>query len=271
VWVDRSGREQPSGASGGTYAQPRLSPDGRRVAVVVRGDDFHDVWLYDLARNTWDRFTFEGNSEFPLWTADGTRLVYNTDRQGAIVIESKPADGSGAPETIVPRDLAPRTFPFSWSPDGRLALVALRPAQDIYTVRPGSEATAFVATPFVEGAPMFAPDGRSIAYVAGDTGRNEVYLRTFPGPGERLRVSQEGGNEPAWSPSGRELFFRSGDAMMAVDVTAGPRQLLGTPRKLWEKHYEPSLALYSNYSTVTCQRFLMVKRIDSDDTPPRST
>ena len=98
VWVDRTGREEPVGASasGGTYAQPRLSPDGRRIAVVVRGDDQHDIWLYEPGRDIWNRFTTEGNCEFPLWTADGTRLAYNSDRSSTVTIDWKRSDGSGA-------------------------------------------------------------------------------------------------------------------------------------------------------------------------------
>src|SRR5438067_3123679 len=102
VWVDRSGRETPIGASGGTYAQPRVSPDGRRIAVVVRGNDYDDVWLYDLGRNTWDRFTAEGNSGFPTWTRDGTRLAYNSDRAGSVQVEWKRLDASGVGETLMP-------------------------------------------------------------------------------------------------------------------------------------------------------------------------
>jgi serine/threonine-protein kinase len=267
VWVDRSGREQPTNASGGTYAQPRLSPDGRRIAVVVRADDVDDIWLYEIERHTWNRFTFEGNSNFPLWTADGTRLAYNTDRGGGIDIEWKRADSSGAPETIVPRDFAPRSFPFSWSPDGTLAFVALRPAQDIFVVSRGQKPTAFAAGPFVEGAPMFAPDGHSIAYVSRETGRNEIYLRPYPGSGEKLTISNAGGNEPLWSPTGRELFYRAGDAMMAVDVATRPTLHVGVPRRLFETHYEPAVALYANYTTADGERFVMIKRVDQGDTP----
>ena len=122
----------------------------------------------------WNRFTSGGNSEFPVWTLDGTRVVYNSDRSGAVAIEMKRSDGSGAVETLVSGQWARRSFPFSWSPDGLLAFVAVRPAQDIFTVKPGSGAdpAPFVATPFVEGGPTFAPDGRAIAYVSAETGRN---------------------------------------------------------------------------------------------------
>ena len=269
VWVDREGNEQPVGASGGTYAQPRLSPDGRSIAVVVRGEDSHDVWLYHTEPKTWTRFTTEGNSEFPVWTLDGTRLAFNTDRAGAVGIEMKRTDGSGAAETLVSGEWARRAFPFSWSPDGQLAFVAVRPAQDIFTTRPGGsgEPAPFVATPFVEGGPTFAPDGRAIAYVSAESGRNEIYVRTFPADGEKVIVSNSGGNEPLWSPAGRELFYRVGDALMAVDVTTSPRLKVGTPRRLFEGRYEPSVSLYANYSTIDGRRFVMVKRIDQGNAP----
>jgi serine/threonine-protein kinase len=273
VWVDRTGREEPVGASasGGTYAQPRLSPDGRRIAVVRRGDDQHDIWLYEPGRDIWNRFTTEGNCEFPLWTANGSRLAYNSDGSSTVTIDWKRSDGSGAPETIVGGKFARRAFPFSWSPDGLLAFVAVRPAQDIFTVRPGSgvDPTVFVATSFVEGAPMFSPDGHAIAYVSSETSRNEIHLRPFPGPGEKLVVSTGGGNEPLWSPTGRELFYRVGDAVMAVDVTTSPSLKVGTPHRLFEKRYESSISLYANYSTNDGQRFVMIKRLDPEDPAAR--
>jgi serine/threonine protein kinase/Tol biopolymer transport system component len=262
VWVDRAGRETPTGASGGAYAQPRLSPDGRRIAVVISSDDLDDVWMYEIARNTWSRFTLEGNSNFPLWTADGTRLILNSDRSGGIEIVSKRADSASETQTLVPRAFAPRSFPFSSSPDGTLAFVALRPAQDVWVVRPGEVPRPFIATPYVEGAPMFAPDGRSVAYVSRETGRNEIYLQPFPGPGQKVPISSQGGNEPFWSPTGRELFFRAGDAMMAVDVIPGATLKVGQPHLLFEGNYEPAVALYPNYSTVDGQRFVMVKRLE---------
>jgi len=269
VWVDQTGREQPTGASGGTYAQPRLSPDGRHVAVVVRGDDRDDVWLFDLAHNAWNRLTSEGNSGFPSWTSDGMRVAYNSDRQGSIDVDWKRADGSGAAESLVRSGQSARAFPFSWSPQGLLAFVSVRPAQHIWVVRPGSAATPFFETQFVEGAPMFSADGRAVAYVSNETGRNEIYMRPFPGPGEQLTVSTEGGNEPFWASNGRALFYRNGDRMMAVDVTLGPSLKAGIPRRLFEKHYETSLALYPNYSaTKDGQRFLMIKRIDQQEESP---
>ena len=136
-------------------------------------------------------------------------------------------------------------------------------------MRPGSGTlTPFLATPSIEGAPMFSPDGRAVAYVSNETGRNEIHVRAFPGPGERLTITNQGGNEPFWAPNGRELFYRNGDAMMAVEVTTSPTLQAGTPRRLFEKHYEASFALYANYSVSSDgRRFLMVKRTSESESP----
>jgi Tol biopolymer transport system component len=131
------------------------------------------------------------------------------------------------------------------------------------------EPTVFLATSFVEGAPMFSPDCHAIAYVSNETSRNEIHLRPFPGPGEKLVVSTAGGNEPLWSPTGRELFYRVGNAVMAVDVTTSPSLKVGTPHRLFEKRYEPSISLYANYSTNDGQRFVMIKRLDPEDPTAR--
>jgi eukaryotic-like serine/threonine-protein kinase len=270
VWVDRGGQEQPTGATGGMYFQPRLSPDGTRMAVTVGGSDYDDVWLYDLARSAWSRFTLEGNNGFPLWTPDGHKLTYVSDKAGPDNMYSKPLDGSGADERVVASDLP--NYPFSWSRDGVLAFVSVSPRtqQDLWILRPdqNKRPTPLLETPFGEGAPVFSPDGRQLAYVSNESGRTEIYIRPFPGPGQSVTISTDGGNEPVWSRTGRELFYRSGDAMMAVDITAGPGFAAGRPKRLFERPFESSLTFWANYDVASDgQRFLMVKRLDQDEAP----
>ena len=119
----------------------------------------------------------------------------------------------------------------------------------------------FVETPFREGAPVFSPDGQWIAYVSDDSGRFEIYVRPFPGPGEKWAISTEGGSEPVWPRDGHQLFYRAGDTMMAVDVQTTPTFSAGKPRKVFDTTFERSIALWANYDvSPDGQRLLMVRR-----------
>jgi hypothetical protein len=124
-----------------------------------------------------------------------------------------------------------------------------------------------VKTSFGEGGPTVSPDGRWLAYVSNESGRNEIYVAPFRRPGERTTVSTDGGNEPVWSPNGRELFFRNANDMMVVDISTDPVLSAGKPRPLFTGAYERSLALWPNYDVANDGRFLMVKKLDSGDAP----
>jgi serine/threonine-protein kinase len=141
--------------------------------------------------------------------------------------------------------------PMSYSPDGQLlAFVELNPTTglDIWVLRMGDrKAQPFSRTQFVESAPRFSPDGRWLTYVSNESARFEIYVRPYPGPGEKSQISTEGGREPVWNPNGRELFYRSGDKMMAVDITTQPTFAAGKPRVLFEGHYLPTRGSFQNY------------------------
>jgi Tol biopolymer transport system component len=272
VWVDHAGVEQPAPASGRLYAQPRLAPDGTRVVASLRGDS-EDLWLYDLRREAWNRLTFEAKSSFPLWTPDGRRLTYSSGKDGPYNIFWRPVDGSASEERLLAGDRP--NYPFSWSPDGRvLAFVSVNSTtfQDIWVldVHDKSKPRPFLETQFREGAPTFSPDGRWLAYVSDESGRNEIYVRPFPGPGEKWAISTEGGNEPVWPRNGRQIFYRTGDAMMAVDVETTPTFSAGKPRRLFEKPFERSIAFWPNYDvSADGQRLLMIKNVDQTAAPNR--
>jgi serine/threonine-protein kinase len=262
VLVDRSGAERPTGASGGEYFQPRLSPDGRRVAVTV-GGDHDDVWLFDLARQTWNRFTSEGNNSFPVWAPDGTRLTYVSDKAGVENPYARRLDGS-TDERLLVSDRA--SYPLSMSRDGTLAFVSVRVGQalDIWILPPDRKGkpTPWLETPFSEGAPTFSPDGRWLAYVSNDSGRNEIYVRPYPGPGEKITISIDGANEPVWTRGGRELFYRNGDQIFAVDLSTLPALGAGKARKILERDYERTSTLWPNFDvSADGQQFLMVKSL----------
>jgi Tol biopolymer transport system component len=283
VWVSRDGTEQSVGAPPRLYNQPRLSPDGRRVAVDVI-ESTTQVWLYDLTRDTFSPFTFEGDNRHAVWAPDGKRLAFMSNRDGGRQIFWKRADGSGDAEPLsgVGSTTGPDVFniPYSWSRDGRLLSFArLAPAAaaelcvlrlDAQSNTPGATPAVFTRTRAADGAPQLSPDGRWMAYASEESGRREIYVQAYPGPGGRWQVSSDGANEPLWSASGRELFYRSGDRMMAVEINADGESLAGKPRQLFEGSYVRSHAGYARAQydvSPDGQRFLMLKVVEQKADP----
>jgi eukaryotic-like serine/threonine-protein kinase len=262
AWVNRTGADQPLAAPMRTYQFPRLSPDGRRVAVGITEQE-SQTWLYDLSRETLTRLTFEGSTNlYPVWTPDGKRIAFQSNKEGPNNIFWQLADGSGGLERLTTSEY--NTAPSSWSPDGQLlAFIEVNPTtgRDIWVLRPGDRKTEpFLRTPFNETVPRFSPDGRWLAYVSDESGRFEIYVQPYPGPGGKWQISTEGGTEPVWNPYGRELFYRSGDKMMAVDIATQPGFAAGKPRMLFEGPYLPTPLTFSNYDvSPDGQRFLMLK------------
>jgi serine/threonine protein kinase/Tol biopolymer transport system component len=279
VWVSRNGAEQRLAAPAHVYLNPRLSPDGRRVAVGITEQD-SQVWLYDVSRETLNRFTFEGNTNgYPAWTPDGKRIAFLSSKEGPLNIFWQLADGSGGVERLTTSD--DTQTPNSWSPDGQLlAFNDINPTTglDIWVLRigdpsPGSgqvrKAQPFLRAPFLHSAPRFSPDGRWLAYVSDESGRFEVYVQPYPGPGGKWQISTEGGTEPAWNPNGRELFYRSGDKMMGVDIATQSSFAAGKPRMLFEGPYLPTPVTFPNYDVAPDgQRFLMLKASESAEAAP---
>jgi dipeptidyl aminopeptidase/acylaminoacyl peptidase len=127
------------------------------------------------------------------------------------------------------------------------------------------KAQPFLRTQFDEAVPRFSPDGRWLAYISDESGRFEIYVQPYPGPGRKWQISTEGGTEPVWNPNGRELFYRSGDKMMAVDIATQPGFAAGTPRKLFEGRYELPPFPTTNYDvSPDGQRFLLLKPIEQE-------
>jgi serine/threonine-protein kinase len=286
VWVSRTGAEQPLAAPTRTYRVPMLSPDGRHVVVAIEEQETQ-VWLYDLFRETLTRFTFEGSTNLgAVWTRDGKRIVFESNRAGPMNLFWQLADGSGGPERLTTSENL--NIPGSLSPDGRLlAFAEVNPATgyDIWIMQMGDpspssgqapsassgqvpsagsgqvrKAQPFLRTPFNESVPVFSPDGRWLVYTSDESGRFEIYVQTYPGPGGKWQISTEGGTEPLWNRNGRELFYRSGDKMMAVDITTQPGFAAGKPKVLFAGQYLPTPGTLSNYDvSPDGQRFLMIK------------
>jgi Tol biopolymer transport system component len=272
VWVSRNGGEKPLPAPAHNYEWPRISPDGRRLAVTIL-EDGSQIWLYDLSRETLTRSTFEGNVNIgPLWTPDGKRITFRTNKEGAADHSFwQLADGSGGLEQLTTGEY--NESPSSWSPDGQLlAFMETNPTtgQDIWVLRMSDrKAQPFLRTRFNESVPRFSPDGRWLSYISDESGRYEVYVQPYPGPGGKWQISTEGGTEPVWNPNGRELFYRSGDKMMAVDIATQPSFTLGKPHMLFQGPYIPTSATFPYYDvSPDGQRFLMLKPIESAEAAP---
>ena len=267
VWVTRNGAEQPMTTAAHAYLQPRLSPDGRRIAVTITEQDTQ-VWLYDIPRETLTPFTFEGNANnSPVWTPDGKRIAFSSNKEGGTNLFWQLADGGGGLERLTTSEYL--HSPNSWSPDGQvLAFFEVNPAtqRDIWVLRMSDRrAQPFLRTQFDEAVPRFSPDGHWLAYISNESGRYEIYVQPYPGPGGKWQISTEGATEPKWNPNGRELFYRSGNKMMAVDIVTQPNFAAGKPRMLFEGRYEPAPYPTTNYDvSADGQRFLMIKPSDQE-------
>jgi Tol biopolymer transport system component len=272
VWVSRNGAEQPLAAPVHTFIGPRLSPDGRRVAVEITESD-SQIWLYDLSREALTQFTFEGNSnQMPSWTPDGKRIAFVSNKEGPLNIFWRPADGSGGLERLTTNEY--NQIPMSWSPDGQLlafieVFSGIERENEIWVLRLSDRKDQpFLQTSFSLLDPRFSPDGHWLAYVANESGSAEVYVQPYPGPGGRWQISTEGGREPVWNPNGRELFYRNGNKMMAVEIATQHGFSAGKPRMLFEGQYALGPATTSNYDvSPDGQRFLMVKPAEQEQVP----
>jgi Tol biopolymer transport system component/predicted Ser/Thr protein kinase len=260
VWVDRKGTEQPLDAPPHAYRNPRISPDGQRVAVTI--DELGtQEWLLDTKRGTLTRLTFEGIYNGALaWTPDGKRIAFASDRAGPRNLFWQLADGSGGTERLATSDR--QQVASSWSPDGQtLAFEQSNPGTgfDLFVYRLGDrKVETFLQTRFNEIAPQFSPDGRWLAYVSDESGRSEVYVQPYPGPGGKWQISTEGGTEPVWARNG-ELFYRNSDKMMAVGTITKGNFSADTPKVLFEGHYATYNTMPAYDVTPDGQRFLLAK------------
>jgi Tol biopolymer transport system component len=265
VWVDRSGQRLAREGLPAGYRDLALSPDGGRLAygLVDPKKGTQDLWVRDLKRGVASRLTFgEGSELWPVWSPDGTSVVYASDAKGPFALMVKLADGTGVEDTLY----APRyhTGPSDWSRDGRRILFAAFPNgnADVWSLSAvdGRDAAQIVGTPFSESNGCFSPDGRWLAYVSSESGRPEIYVREFPGPGGKWQISAGGGTEPQWRGNGRELFFRgdNGSAIMAAPVAATAAFQVGAVGRLFDATLTRGDVSRNRYvAAADGQRFLL--------------
>jgi len=243
-WMARDGKLLGAVAEPDHYFYPALSPDGTRLAVdLFNGTQgTQAIWIFDLARGTKTRLTFGLTSQVaPAWSPDGKTIFYHSAAQGGIHLYSKAADGSGADQGLTSTKDAEEAFPTA-SPDGRYLVYSRRspsqPGTDLWALPLFGDRTPIpiVQTGFTKTGPAVSPDGKWLAYITNESGRNEVYITPFPGGGAKWQVSTNGGSAAHWRRDGRELFFLdSADKIVAVDVNlSGAAPQLGVPRALFQ-------------------------------------
>lgn len=260
VWTDRDGTVRPVTEERRRYSQPEFSPDEQRLAVRI-ADARADIWVLELERGTLTKVTFdEGLEDGPLWTPEGDRLLFSAETP-AFDLFWTPSDGSGEADVLYQTQYD--KLPKSLSSDGSLlAFVESHPETDrdiwILPLKEGGELQPFVRTPFSEGEPVFSPDGNWIAYQSNESGRFEIYVQAYPGPGGKTQLSTDGGVEPRWAEDTQELFYRNGPQMMAVEVETGSELSASAPTVLFEGDYLLEQWTRNYDVTADGQRFVMV-------------
>ena len=272
VWVDRTGRRLAREGAPAAYRDLALSPDGGRLAyaVVDVKAGSQDLWVRDLKRGVSSRLTFgDGNEVWPIWSPDGTRIAFGASGTGPFGVWEKLADGTGVEDSLFTPSF--HAAPTDWSHNGRLMVLNTWPAgnPDLATISSDghSGASVIVNSAFPETGGRLSPDGRWLAYVTNETGRPEVYVRAFPGPGGKWQVSTGGGSEPQWRADGRELFYRGerGTVIMAAPVETAAAFQAGTPERLFDATLTRGDQNRNRYvADAAGQRFLLNLPLDTN-------
>jgi len=247
VWMNHDGKTTSLRATAANWANLSFSPDGRSFAMYINDGVQSDVWTYDLTRDTLSRVTFDSAEDsVPVWSADGRRIAFASNRaeKSATNIYWQRADGTGEPQRLT--ESKNNQVPTSWHPSGkflafyeqtpqnRLDLMILPMDGDEASGWKPGKPTVFLSTPFAEQFPVFSPDGHWLAYASNESGRNEVYVRPFPGPGGKWQISADGGVLARWSRAHNELMFESPDQrLMVVSYKVQGDSFVADKPRLW--------------------------------------
>jgi Tol biopolymer transport system component len=262
VWVDREGKIELLGKDQDVYREASLSPDGAK-AVVRHG---LDLWIHDLQRGARSPLTSgNANNLLPLWSRDGRRIIFASNRGGDWDIYSQPADGSRPAEALLKRPYD--QYPCSILADGTVLYREIHPktGRDLWTLSPDGKTSPLRVTPFNETDGQFSPGPaggpRWVAYSSDESGRSEIYVQSYPGGENRMPVSNGGGTMPRWSRDGKELFYATGDAVVAVAIR--PDGSFGAPRRLFDRsnYFISQISVFNSYDvSPDGKRFLMIQR-----------
>jgi serine/threonine-protein kinase len=260
VWVNRTGERQVISRARHPYSAPRLSPDGRHIALWIMHDIVANIWNYDPARDTFARLTFFGDDHTVAWSPNGKQVAFESSRNGPHQLFVVSAEG-GDPVQVTSGNS--EHYLCDWSPDGRrLAYVDWNSERgaDLWTLDLDSKVTSPVAnTRFMEKQGTFSPDGHWIAFTSDEAGQYQIYVQAFPGPGPKRQVSSGGGEEPAWSRSGKELFYRLGGQVFVVPMEEKNGAMnSGRPKLLFQGLFNYTITFSRTYDVGPDGRLLMV-------------
>ena len=267
--VDRNGRAQPLRPEMSNYVDPRFSPDGKRLALAIRGAaGAPDLWILTVAEGGMTRLTNDGGNDRPAWTPDGRRLAWRAKgAKTAYDVKWAPYDGGGAPEV-----LAADAWSADFAKSGRFFLVNTvrgTTSSDIDMIAQDSthRRLPVVATPSSEVGQKVSPDGAWVAFASNKSGRYDVYVKAVSGPAGVHQVSTDGGYEPVWSPDGRELFFRTGSKLVAATISTRPEFAVVRRDPLFDDVYQNG-SNYANYDvSPDGKTFAMIKPATAGEPP----
>ncbi len=276
VWRDRKGNEIGSIGKADVYANLALAPNGKAVGFDKTDQESQnaDLWTYDLQQRRMNRLTFDPAIDAgPVWSADGQRILFSSDRGGPFQLYIKNADG-GEDEKLLPLNASEKAdqYPSAWSPDGRHILYEQTTDATRLWVAEMPELTtrALLKGPETTKNGQFSPDGNWVAYTSSASGKWEIYVTSFPDAHGKWQVSNAGGTQPRWRGDGKELFYLAADGkMMAAPVTVGGHFDSGAPESLFQANARERVAgseLVTYDVTKDGQRFLVNTQLDQADT-----
>jgi dipeptidyl aminopeptidase/acylaminoacyl peptidase len=266
VWVDREGTvESVLDDQWQVFYAPRISPDGKQVAVQINEGGETDIWIHESG--TMRLLTTDGVSANPIWTPDGTGVTFNSGSAGSFAIRWTTADGTSEVKNLLSSQFP--VFPAAWSPEGNQLVFQEDSSLFVADVGDGGSRTAFLETDFSEQQATLSHSGKWLAYVSDRSGSEEVYVRPFPGPGAEQVISRGGGSEPVWGPDDSELFFRESLSLMVASLQSEPFQVLSrevvfADQRFWRGAYRAHYDIHPDG-----QRFLMMNMQGSEGTRPK--
>ena len=263
VWVDRSGTASPVTGIKRPFTSPQLSPDGKKIALVVEAETY-DIWILDTERDSLTRLSFGKDDGSPIWSPDGRRVVFNSSQAGAYNMYVRQSDGGGSEERLTSDPDA--SFPAAFTPDQKVLVFGKTRAGVaelwVYPFEKGASPRPFLPGPYQHRGAWLSPDGRWLAYQSDESGRPEIYVTSFPGPGGKWQISTEGGDSARWGRDGREIFYRKGKKLFRVAVSTSSSFSASRPEVLFEGDYGDGWDVAADG-----KRFLMIKDETAETAP----